>query len=210
MRSKWRSAKAPPNRRLGMGSRPRPCSGKVCRMPEPAERHRRRWRDDTRVRLQVQRRCPLETATRASCPTARAPPSLDHVLVLGEGHLLRLVAVYARFYNESRPHQGLGHEQPCLECPSLTVVSWHSLSSVACITTTGGWRDTHGVVWIEKVASTGSDFALYILRLPIANGLSSSGSLGRFHFSTASFILSARCISPRSWSFRVEAFCESR
>jgi spore coat protein U-like protein len=33
-------------------------------------------------------------------------------------------------------------------------VSWHSLSSVACITTTGGWRDTHGVVWIEKVAST--------------------------------------------------------
>src|SRR6266446_6862281 len=48
-----------------------------------------------------------------------------------------------------------GRNSLCLECPRLTVVSWHSLSSVACITTTGGWRDTHRVVWIEKVVSTG-------------------------------------------------------
>src|SRR6267378_2253298 len=48
-----------------------------------------------------------------------------------------------------------GRNSLCLECPRLTVVSWHSQSSMACITTTGGWRDTHGVVWIEKVASTG-------------------------------------------------------
>src|SRR5882672_9274274 len=50
-----------------------------------------------------------------------------------------------------------GRNSLCLECPRLRVVSWHSVSSVACITTTGGWRDTHGVVWIEKVASTGHD-----------------------------------------------------
>ena len=73
----------------------------------------------------------------------------------GVFHLLRLVAEYARFYNESRPHQGLGQEQPLPRMPEANGLSWHSLSSVACITTTGGWRDTHGVVWIEKVASTG-------------------------------------------------------
>src|SRR6266404_3042789 len=43
----------------------------------------------------------------------------------------------------------------CLDCPRLTVGSWHSQSSMACITTTEGRRDAARAVWMEKVASTG-------------------------------------------------------
>ena len=37
---------------------------------------------------------------------------LDHVIVLGERHLLRLVRSHAAYYNEDRPHMALGRDAP--------------------------------------------------------------------------------------------------
>src|SRR5260370_15031482 len=51
-----------------------------------------------------------------------------------------------------------GRNSLCLECPRLTVVSWHSQSSMACITTTAGQRDTLRAVRMGKAASTGATF----------------------------------------------------
>jgi transposase InsO family protein len=37
---------------------------------------------------------------------------LDHVLILGQQHLRKVLAEYARHYNGHRPHQGLKQEPP--------------------------------------------------------------------------------------------------
>jgi transposase InsO family protein len=37
---------------------------------------------------------------------------LDHVIVLGERHLLALVRQHARYYNEDRPHMSLDRDAP--------------------------------------------------------------------------------------------------
>lgn len=37
---------------------------------------------------------------------------LDHLLILNERHLLRVLTTFVRFYNERRPHQGLDQASP--------------------------------------------------------------------------------------------------
>ena len=37
---------------------------------------------------------------------------LDHVIVLDDGHLQRVVTEYVRYYNAARPHQGLRQRNP--------------------------------------------------------------------------------------------------
>ena len=37
---------------------------------------------------------------------------LDHVLLVDDQHLASLLCQYARYFNESRPHQGLGQRIP--------------------------------------------------------------------------------------------------
>ena len=43
---------------------------------------------------------------------------LDHVLILNENHLQRIVTEYVRFFDEARPHQALEHEQPIPRRPA--------------------------------------------------------------------------------------------
>jgi len=37
---------------------------------------------------------------------------LDHVLIFGERHLRQVLTLYARYYNETRTHLGLGKDAP--------------------------------------------------------------------------------------------------
>src|SRR5467141_3310823 len=89
---------------------------------------------------------------------------LDHVLVLGEGHLLRSSRTTFSSTTKLGHIRACGRNSLCLDRPRQTVVSWHSQSSMACITTTEGRRDAARGVRMEKVASTTTSCEYYAQR----------------------------------------------
>jgi putative transposase len=59
---------------------------------------------------------------------------LDHILILGEGHLRKVLAEFARHYNGHRPHQSRRQEPPqqpgCAIDPTARIERRHVLSGL--------------------------------------------------------------------------------
>jgi hypothetical protein len=67
---------------------------------------------------------------------------LNHVVVMGERHLLRILSQYITYYNAVRTHLSLGKDAPeprSVQSPSQGTVS-NCHASVDCITNTSGGR----------------------------------------------------------------------
>jgi transposase InsO family protein len=62
--------------------------------------------------LRTAYRAPREHAIRERFLGSVRRECLDHLLVLGEAHLRRLLHDYVRYYNAARPHQGLRQRLP--------------------------------------------------------------------------------------------------
>ncbi len=48
---------------------------------------------------------------------------LDHVIVLNDRHLGRLVAQYREYFNQARPHQGTGQRVPGKEAAMIVDIT---------------------------------------------------------------------------------------
>jgi putative transposase len=62
--------------------------------------------------LRTAYRAPRQNATCERFLGSVRRECLDHVLVLGQAHLRRILREYARYFNTARPHQGLQHRLP--------------------------------------------------------------------------------------------------
>ena len=71
---------------------------------------------------------------------------VDHILVLGERHLLAVLVEYAHYFNESRPHQGLHQCIPVrtAAAPNRTGAIVSFPSSMAYITIIGVLHECAG------------------------------------------------------------------
>ena len=62
--------------------------------------------------LRTAYRAPQQNATCERFLGSIRRECLDHVLVLGEAHLRRILREYVRYFNHDRPHQGLAQRLP--------------------------------------------------------------------------------------------------
>jgi hypothetical protein len=60
--------------------------------------------------------------------------SVDHMIVLGEAHLRRILKSYARYYNGVRTHRSLNKDAPISRSAQRTGVSVHATSVADFIT----------------------------------------------------------------------------
>ena len=62
--------------------------------------------------LRTAYRAPRQNATCEHFLGSVRRECLDHVLILGEGHLRRMLREYVAYFNRARPHQGLQQRVP--------------------------------------------------------------------------------------------------
>jgi len=66
---------------------------------------------------------------------------LDHVLLLGEAHLRRVLCEYIAYFNQARPHQGLGQRVP--ESGVASGLARHDANNIVGIPVLGGLHHTY-------------------------------------------------------------------
>jgi transposase InsO family protein len=91
--------------------------------------------------LRTAYRAPLENATCERFLGSVRRECLDHLLILGEAHLRRILREYVTYFNHDRPHQGLEQRVPdetvaCLARAELE-------SSVRAVPILGGLHHTY-------------------------------------------------------------------
>jgi putative transposase len=91
--------------------------------------------------LRTAYRAPTQNATCERFLGSARRECLDHVLVLGEAHLRRVLREYAEYFNRARPHQGLGQRIPVAPeaGPALTAAGGRVLA----IPVLGGLHHTY-------------------------------------------------------------------
>jgi hypothetical protein len=102
--------------------------------------HRMDCVDCTRISHTLARKlaplCTTGPISRTDVPSSQHRECLDAFLIFHEKQLSRLLKAYVVYFNQARPHQGLGQRLP--EPPTLTAAPFQPASKVLSIPVLGG------------------------------------------------------------------------